>query len=218
MSTRATTSLSSRRAKTDLVRLLFGSTFSRKGPEAHRMLDPSMYSYDELKKNYLERLQMIHPDKFKHSRYSTTTTTTTTTPDERHQDADQINQRFVELQQAWTKYEEVYRMIKKVGKGEEANFTRFGVGCSFSDTPEERAQREEIMDQAGRGWFSAGALSETTEVQTQTSNIPPVAPLIDKDWFVDIDKGENQMDDNEGTLNPRIKTNLIPGYRPKPKR
>lgn len=206
MSTRATTSLSSRRAKTELVRLLFGSNLSGKGPEAHRMLDPSMYSYDELKKNYLERLQTIHPDKFKHLRDTT---------DELNRDAEQMNQRFVELQQAWTKYEEVSRMMKKVGKGEEANFTRFGVGCSFSDTPEERAQREEIMDQAGRGWFSAGALSET---EMQTSHIPLVAPLMDKDWFVDIAKGENQKGDNGGTLNPGTKTNLIPGYRPKPKR
>jgi hypothetical protein len=36
----------------------------------------------------------------------------------------------------------------------------FGVGCSFSDNETERALREEITNQACRGWFSAGQLAE----------------------------------------------------------
>ena len=40
------------------------------------------------------------------------------------------------------------------------NFTMFGVGCSFSDSPTEQMHRTEIMDQASRGWFSSGQLSE----------------------------------------------------------
>jgi len=36
----------------------------------------------------------------------------------------------------------------------------FGVGCSFADTPEERIRRNEIMDQACRGWFTDGYLQE----------------------------------------------------------
>ena len=36
----------------------------------------------------------------------------------------------------------------------------FGVGCSFDDSPEERDLRNDIMDQACRGWFSSGAIEE----------------------------------------------------------
>ena len=41
------------------------------------------------------------------------------------------------------------------------DFTLFGVGCSFSDSPEERKLRDEIMDQACRGWLPSGALSHS---------------------------------------------------------
>mmetsp|Transcript_40435 Transcript_40435/g.87326 ORF Transcript_40435/g.87326 Transcript_40435/m.87326 type:complete len:338 (-) Transcript_40435:445-1458(-) len=41
---------------------------------------------------------------------------------------------------------------------EENDFTMFGVGCSFDDSPEERDLRHEIMEQASRGWFSSGSL------------------------------------------------------------
>lgn len=208
MSTRTITGLSSRSAKAEVVRLLFGSKYAEKGPPAHRMLDPTIYSYDDLKKNYLERLQAIHPDKFKH------------TPNEQRDSLNnEMKLRFVELQNAWTKYEKVARMMKKVGNGEAANFIRFGVGCSFSDTPQERAQREEIMDQAGRGWFSAGALSETTELNA--AYVPPHIALMDKDWFTDVTTIPPTLETNMDTLqhdNAAAKITLIPGYRPKVKR
>ncbi|KAL3809429.1 hypothetical protein ACHAXA_003998 [Cyclostephanos tholiformis] len=40
-----------------------------------------------------------------------------------------------------------------------SNFTLFGVGCSFADSPEESMRRAEIMDQACRGWFPDGIIS-----------------------------------------------------------
>ena len=45
---------------------------------------------------------------------------------------------------------------------EEGNFTMFGVGCSFSDNDQEKDLRNEITDQACRGWFSAGAISSSS--------------------------------------------------------
>ena len=61
------------------------------------------------------------------------------------------------LQDAWMDYETLAKVMKKVdNKGADASFTLFGVGCSFSDNDQERERRNEIMDQAGRGWFSAG--------------------------------------------------------------
>jgi hypothetical protein len=205
MSTRTITGLSSRTAKAEVVRLLFGSKYAEKGPQAHRMLDPTIYSYDDLKKNYLERLQAIHPDKFKH------------TPNNHRDFPDnEMKLQFVDLQNAWAKYEKVARMMKKVGKGEAANFTRFGVGCSFSDTPEERAQRDEIMDQAGRGWFSAGALSETSEMNAAC--VPPPSALMDTDWFIDVTTIPPTLETNMDATqidNAAAKITLIPGYRPK---
>ena len=42
---------------------------------------------------------------------------------------------------------------------QEANFTMFGVGCSFADTEQERHYRNYIMDQASRGYFTTGEIS-----------------------------------------------------------
>ena len=39
----------------------------------------------------------------------------------------------------------------------------FGVGCSFSDTPIEREKRNEIMEQASKGWFPSASLSQSGE-------------------------------------------------------
>ena len=56
---------------------------------------------------------------------------------------------FNELQEAWDNYENLAKMMRKATNGDEAdaNFTLFGVGCSFSDSPAERALRDEIMEQ-----------------------------------------------------------------------
>merc|ERR1719491_309440 len=68
------------------------------------------------------------------------------------------NQPFVELVNAWEAYEKIAKPIRKNKNAEEANFTMFGVGCSFADSPSERDYRTKIMDQACRGWFSSGSL------------------------------------------------------------
>ena len=46
-------------------------------------------------------------------------------------------------------------------RGVQENFTLFGVGCSFSDNNDEKYKRSKIMDQACKGWFASGELSET---------------------------------------------------------
>jgi len=145
MYSRAARATSSRRAKQELVRLLFGSKYSKSGPEAHQKLDHSIYSYAELRSAYLERIQTIHPDK---SHSSPQGGREKTKRDE-----------FVALQEAWRKYDDFAKMMRRVDGDEmEASFTLFGVGCSFADNEAERALREEITDQACRGWFSSGSL------------------------------------------------------------
>jgi DnaJ-class molecular chaperone len=145
MSTRIAGS-SSHRAKQQVVKLLFGAKYSGQGANAHRMLDHSIYSYTELKTAYLERVHKLHPDKNNHIH--------------NHKKKESAKIKFVELKEAWQRYEELAKTMRRVEKGdnEASSFTMFGVGCSFSDNDEERAQREEIMDQASRGWFSSGAL------------------------------------------------------------
>jgi hypothetical protein len=89
---------------------------------------------------------------------------------------------FHDLQNAWDKYEDLASAMKKVtgGDKEASNFTMFGVGCSFSDNEEERAFRNEITDQACRGWFSAGAIGSSSS--NKTMNKPKVS-LADDDMF-----------------------------------
>jgi hypothetical protein len=149
MSSRAASATSSRRAKQELVRILFGSKYKGKGPDAHQILDHSIYSYSKLRCAYLERIQMLHPDK-----------KCTQNQLVLLKDREDARDQFVQLKEAWNRYEDLAKMMKRVEKGDEmeASFTRFGVGCSFADSEAERAQRIEIMDQAGRGWFSAGSL------------------------------------------------------------
>lgn len=198
---RAFRAASSQKVKTQVVRLLFGHKYARKGPEAHRQLDASIYSYADLKKAYLGRIQEIHPDKIRKD-------------SERSAD---LKRSFQELQEAWAKYEDLAKSMRSVGNGEEdANFTLFGVGCSFSDTEEERALRHEITDQACRGWFSAGLLSESTATNgtnsSQSMRIRPVS-LVDDELFTDISKAsvENSSQKVESTKSKR--KHLIPGFR-----
>lgn len=189
MSTRAASAANSRRAKQEIVRLLFGPKYSRKGPEAHRKLDPFQYSYADLRSAYLERLHDLHPDKSAHMAAP------------KSSQKDELHQKFVELQDAWDKYETVVRMLKNVSGGdkEEANFTMFGVGCSFSDSPEEQKRRAEITDQACRGWFSGGEIAEKsiTPSQTETKSREQSISLVDDDWFISTEEygGEESSKD-----------------------
>ena len=199
---RAFPAASSQKLKTEVVRLLFGHKYSREGPEAHRRLDASIYSYSELKKAYLGRIQEIHPDKIQKEKAG----------------KEDFKQSFQELQDAWKLYEDLAKSMKTVGNGQEdANFTRFGVGCSFSDTDEERAMRNEITDQACRGWFSSGLLSESKGTNSGSSRhhsmkSSPVS-LVDDDLFTDVSKGAGDtLDRSNESAKPKRK-HLIPGLR-----
>mmetsp|Transcript_27269 Transcript_27269/g.80378 ORF Transcript_27269/g.80378 Transcript_27269/m.80378 type:complete len:225 (-) Transcript_27269:588-1262(-) len=151
--TRGAAAANSRRVKQRLVQLLFGHKFTGKGREAHRKLDFAVYSYADLRSAYLKRIHDLHPDKkFSHNKVSK----------KELKSFNGDHSEFVTLQEAWVNYEEVAKMMKRVSKGDEmdANFTLFGVGCSFSDSPEEQKRRSDIMDQAGRGWFTSGLIPE----------------------------------------------------------
>ena len=64
--------------------------------------------------------------------------------------------RFLALQSAW----EGYRLHARRHNSEPNDgFTTFGVGCSFSDSTEERRARQELIDQASRGMMNRRALS-----------------------------------------------------------
>ena len=187
-STRAASAASSRRTKQRLVQFLFGPKYSGKGREAHKKLDHASYSFDELRAAFLERAHEIHPDK----RRGDTTETDTSGHHE-----------FVELQSAWAEYEKLAKMMTKVGSGSsDANFTLFGVGCSFSDNESERDKRSQIMDEAARGWFTSGIITETATSSNEnggTSNGPMrEASIVDDDLFVSISndqKSKEQKDD-----------------------
>ena len=140
MSTRVT-SAASKRAKATLVELLFPRQQAKR------------YSHLQLRTAYLQKLHIMHPDKHRSSSFR----------DEK------AHRKFVQLQNAWEAYNISARMFRQSGNSkrhddEEDNnndFTMFGVGCSFSDSPEERKLRDEIMDQACRGWLPSGALSHS---------------------------------------------------------
>lgn len=183
--TRAAAATTSRRAKQELVRQLFGSKLHRKGPDAHRQLDHSIYTYDQLRTAYLERVKQLHPD---HN------------PEGRHE--------FTSLQEAWSNFQLVAKDMGQV----DANFTKFGVGCSFADSEAERLLRGEIMDQACRGWFSAGSLGEGLDTKSNSMATNHPVSLCDDDDFVETTEFSSDED------KPRSRrTSLVEAMR-KPRR
>lgn len=165
------------------------------------MLDYSIYSYSDLKKAYLGRLQEIHPDKNKSNE------------DIQELMMEETKKQFHDLQNAWDKYEEMASAMKKVGDGdkENSNFTMFGVGCSFSDNEEERALRHDITDQACRGWFSSGQIAETGTIDGFSSKVPgnkAKVSLADDSMFEEVTDHEK----NRSTKQQTVRT-LIPGLK-----
>jgi hypothetical protein len=239
---RAATATTARHVKQALVKLLFGKKYARTGPEGHRQLDYSIYTYDTLRKAYLDRLQVIHPDKAKsvigiqrEGHYNATTTNSNNhSNDNTAVSVEQMKVEFQQLQSAWDKYEEMAKSMRVVmdGDGEDANFTLFGVGCSFSDNDQERALRTEITDQACRGWFTSGLLPDEKGFNTivdsssHRSIQPRTTPLTDESMFVEIgsnvDNGSStkinfQSDqgccnDDDNRNHPSYRT-LIPGFK-----
>jgi len=220
--TRAASATFSLRAKQELVRLLFGSQLGRRGPQAHRLLDHSIYSYQDLRSAYLKRIHELHPDKKRankdvHMQHKQQNSDATNTPDD-------DTSRFVELQEAWIRYEEIAKTMKRVGKGADtkgeasrlkidADFTMFGVGCSFADNEQEKELRSKIMDEAGRGWFSAGQLSETTGVHGNTgaegTRQRPATSLTSDDMFCDAESDRTKDESTSNKSQPKTRSSLI---------
>lgn len=211
--TRAARAATSRQVKQELVRLLFGKKYSRTGPEGHKKLDHAAYSYSDLKRAYFAQLQEIHPDKHK--------SIDTETDNNNNKSSSNNNKVFLELQKAWDQYEELAREMEKVQAKGQTNFTKFGVGCSFSDNDEERALRSEITDQACRGWFSSGLISEeaTSTSQTAKKNYSNGFPtngfisLVDDDLFIEVKSSDGASKKDDQHKSSRPSKTLIPGYK-----
>jgi hypothetical protein len=151
-----------------------------------------------LKKAYLKRIQTIHPDKFFNSRNEARNEHSNTLQPNESSHNGKITY-FIELQEAWKAYEQYYKHMKQsTNENGEGNFTMFGVGCSFSDNPVERERRNEIMNQACKGWFAAGILPEKDDVsdiksreQMPSQETTPKL-LLDEDLFVPVKNDNNQ--------------------------
>ena len=125
------------------------------------------------------------------------------------------------MQSAWAEYEKLAKMMTKVGSGSsDADFTLFGVGCSFSDSPEEQRKRSEIMDEACRGWFTAGAISETAASAANDNSTSDgrwkATPIVDDNLFVpisDVSKPNGKYGNDGSSAKPRRKALVdIPKY------
>ena len=101
----------------------------------------------EIKSEYLKAVSEIHPDRAK--------------CDDQRKD---FHSKFITLQQAWDAYDK--GIVKDRTSSKPGTFTSFGVGCSFSDSEEERALRWEIMEQASKGWFPDGSLESGKDQST----------------------------------------------------
>jgi len=94
---------------------------------------------EEVRRSYLRAALATHPDR-----------------SEDPQAAD----RMVALQDAWQRYRvRTWNRPQLVGSG----FTRFGVGCSFSDNAEEQQQRADLMAEAATGRLGQRALPKEGE-------------------------------------------------------
>lgn len=178
MTTRAGAAANSRQIQQRLVRLLFDHEFAGKGREQHRKLDFASYTYSDLRTAYLKRIQTTHPDKFFNRTQKELWAISRKDRDgigfksisNEAWDKRDATSYFIELQDAWKAYDQYYKHMRQgVGEKGTGDFTMFGVGCSFSDNAEERELRNEIMDQACKGWFSAGSLSENSDPSTANS-------------------------------------------------
>jgi hypothetical protein len=223
--TRAASALLNLRSKQELVRLLFGHGH-RTGPDNHRKLvDHSSYSYNDLRKAYLLQIQILHPDKRRNNpslKLDDDNTELVSNPPKSLQTEEKafagavnLAEEFVQLQNAWENYDNAFKFIKQTNGTTtdvcESNFTMFGVGCSFSDTEAERQLRNEIMDQASRGWFTAGDLvsgcddnnNSIHEDQYTWPSFPQkhtTLPIIDHSDFISIEEENDDYDNGSSQL------------------
>jgi hypothetical protein len=91
------------------------------------------------------------------------------------------------------------------------NFTMFGVGCSFSDTPIEREKRNEIMEQASKGWFPSASLSHSGEqsVVDHHESTQSYTKLSDDDMFMQ----QPITEEGTSTVEVRKKTLVQENYK-----
>jgi hypothetical protein len=186
-STRAAAASNSRRIKQRLVNILFREQHSKQGRDSHQKLDFASYSYAELRKAYLEKVQILHPDKIEFKKKDVTKfnfppamkwgeieespTWRDVEAAIKKESSRDLHEKFVDLKEAWDDYEKVGKLTKsRSDRDIQNNFTMFGVGCSFSDNPDEQRRRAEIMDQASRGWFSAGQIPEITKDDSKANS------------------------------------------------
>ena len=224
MSNRVTSEIGSRRARENLVRILFQHL---KKDQFDDRLQRRRHSYSQLRAAYIDLVHTIHPDKLAAFH-----------DDEERTRKEERQQKFVELQTAWEQYHasvrEVLRDVRSRMSGDnkndddrtfgddsscaidDANFTMFGVGCSFADTPDERDRRDKIMEQASRGWFPSASLSFSAEGKGEDGEYSqcelkvesrredndkmhscldvPRVPLIDDNMFVSEDQSKMKKD------------------------
>jgi len=203
--TRAATAATSRDVKQKLMKLLFRDDHTELCPNGHKRLE-----YKDLRRFYLKRLHAIHPDKI-NANFSDVDTDQVVNQNREEnfnpiRSKEKLREDFQELQNAWDRYDELSKSMGKVlqGEGAAANFTKFGVGCSFSDSEEEKALRREITDQLCRGWISTGLVSsglstgndDSFEINQQKNRITENATggyklkqksLLDDSMFVEAD-------------------------------
>ena len=141
MSSRISNSISSKRSREALVRVLFREDGAdgrgaggRDDPGLRRGLsrcsldkERKRHSYNELRQLYLERAHSLHPDKFAAKKGGLS--------------KEDAHQSFIELKNAWESYHQsVQFMMVSHSRSERAgdegdshsDFTMFGVGCSFA--------------------------------------------------------------------------------------
>uniref|UniRef100_A0A7S0IP03 J domain-containing protein n=1 Tax=Calcidiscus leptoporus TaxID=127549 RepID=A0A7S0IP03_9EUKA len=103
---------------------------------------PAGATHDDLRAAYLRAVMHHHPD---------CTTSTSSKADAAP---------FLALQAAWERYEKSTRAALSCGGP--GTFTKFGVGCSFTDSEEEQLARREVTELASRGHLPRTALPGPT--------------------------------------------------------
>jgi len=104
-------------------------------------------SREQLRKEYLDAIFRTHPDKAKDD-------------DQRKE----FHSNFIFLRQAWEAFDKEKAKDRTSKADDPGTFVKFGVGCSFSDSDEEKVERWEIMEQASKGWFPDGSLESGDKV------------------------------------------------------
>ena len=111
-------------------------------------------SADTVKRRYYERIKELHPD---HAQ-----------PHAALGRSGLPEPAFLELQAAWERFQrEPSAALRHAG----GSFNKVGVGCSFSDTEEERAERQAVMEAAALGRLGTRPQSLLHDDQAAASHV-----------------------------------------------